>query len=79
MELVGCCAYVDDFVVIGPPIQHYIDIFAREGKLKARVVNVRDVYTNEFNRYGLMGAKIAAQGLGRAYDGRSKNGAQQWV
>ncbi|CAJ0789448.1 hypothetical protein LMG18090_02412 [Ralstonia mannitolilytica] len=44
-------AYVDDLVITEPPIQYYIDVLEREGKLAKGKVAARDIYTNEFNPY----------------------------
>lgn len=44
-------AYVDDQIITEPPIQYYIDILEREGKLQPGKVGVKDVYTNEFNPF----------------------------
>ena len=44
-------AYVDDQIITEPPIQYYIDILEREGKLQAGKVSVKDVYTNAFNPF----------------------------
>ena len=51
LENVDRYAYVDDLVVTEPPIQYYIDILQSEGKLAAGKVEVRQVYTNEFNPF----------------------------
>ncbi|AXW64128.1 myristoyl transferase (plasmid) [Ralstonia solanacearum] len=42
-------AYVDDLVITEPPIQYYIDVLEREGKLAKGKVTARDIYTNAFN------------------------------
>ena len=44
-------AYVDDQIITEPPIQYYIDVLEREGKLQPGKVAVKDVYTNEFNLF----------------------------
>ena len=44
-------AYVDDQLITEPPIQYYIDILEREGKLQPGKVSVKDVYTNAFNPF----------------------------
>ena len=44
-------AYVDDQIITEPPIQYYIDILEREGKLQPGKVSVKDVYTNAFNPF----------------------------
>lgn len=44
-------AYVDDQIITEPPIQYYIDILEREGKLQPGKVAVKDVYTNAFNPF----------------------------
>ncbi|MEG0675896.1 MAG: ABC transporter substrate-binding protein, partial [Comamonas sp.] len=44
-------AYVDDQIITEPPIQYYIDVLEREGKLQPGKVSVKDVYTNEFNPF----------------------------
>ena len=44
-------AYVDDQIITEPPIQYYIDVLEREGKLQPGKVAVKDVYTNEFNPF----------------------------
>lgn len=44
-------AYVDDQIITEPPIQYYIDILEREGKLPPGKVQVKDVYTNAFNPF----------------------------
>ena len=44
-------AYVDDQIITEPPIQYYIDILEREGKLQLGKVSVKDVYTNAFNPF----------------------------
>ena len=44
-------AYVDDQIITEPPIQYYIDVLEREGKLQSGKVAVKDVYTNEFNPF----------------------------
>lgn len=44
-------AYVKDLVVTEEPIQYYIDILESEGKIKKGAVDVKDVYTNEFNPF----------------------------
>ena len=49
-------AYVDDQIITEPPIQYYIDILEREGKLQPGKVGVKDVYTNDFNPF-VQGAK----------------------
>lgn len=51
LENVDRYAYVDDLVVTEPPIQYYIDILQSEGKLAAGKVEVKQVYTNEFNQF----------------------------
>ncbi|KAF1046941.1 ABC transporter substrate-binding protein [Xylophilus sp.] len=49
LEFVDRYAYVEDLVITEPPIQYYIDVLEREGKLPPGKVAVKDVYTNEFN------------------------------
>lgn len=44
-------AYVDDQIITEPPIQYYIDVLEREGKLQPGKVSVKDVYTNAFNPF----------------------------
>jgi len=44
-------AYVENLVITEPPIQYYIDILEQEGKIPKGKVNVKDVYTNEFNPF----------------------------
>lgn len=44
-------AYVDDQIITEPPIQYYIDVLEREGKLQPGKVALKDVYTNEFNPF----------------------------
>jgi len=44
-------AYVEDLVITEPPIQYYIDVLEREGKLAKGKVAARDIYTNQFNPY----------------------------
>lgn len=44
-------AYVENLVVTEPPIQYYIDILENEGKIPRGKVQVKDVYTNEFNPF----------------------------
>lgn len=51
LENVDRFAYVDDLVVTEPPIQYYIDVLQSEGKLAAGKVEVKQVYTNEFNPF----------------------------
>ncbi|MBB3181448.1 ABC transporter substrate-binding protein [Variovorax sp. Sphag1AA] len=51
LENVDRFAYIDDLVVTEPPIQYYIDILQSEGKLAAGKVEVKQVYTNEFNPF----------------------------
>lgn len=50
-------AYVDNQIITEPPIQYYIDVLEREGKLQPGKVSVKDVYTNEYNPFA---AKAAA-------------------
>ncbi|WP_082621359.1 ABC transporter substrate-binding protein [Bordetella sp. N] len=49
LEFVDRYAYVEDLVVTEPPIQYYIDVLEREGKLQKGKVTTKDIYTNEFN------------------------------
>jgi len=42
---------VENLVITEPPIQYYIDILEQEGKIPKGKVNVKDVYTNEFNPF----------------------------
>ena len=42
---------MDDQIITEPPIQYYIDILEREGKLQPGKVSVKDVYTNAFNPF----------------------------
>jgi len=51
LEYVDRYAYVEDLVVTEPPIQYYIDVLEREGKLTKGKVSTKDIYTNEFNPY----------------------------
>lgn len=51
LELVERFAYVENLVVTEPPIQYYIDILENEGKLKKGSIQVKDVYTNQFNPF----------------------------
>ncbi|MDR9797118.1 ABC transporter substrate-binding protein [Aeribacillus pallidus] len=51
VELVERFAYVKNQVVTEEPIQYYIDILEAEGKIKKGAVDVKDVYTNEFNPF----------------------------
>ncbi|MBO1000672.1 ABC transporter substrate-binding protein [Bacillus sp. SD075] len=51
IDLVERYAYIDDLVVTEEPIQYYIDILEDEGKIKKGAVDVKDVYTNEFNPF----------------------------
>ncbi|USK58423.1 ABC transporter substrate-binding protein [Peribacillus asahii] len=51
IENVERYAYVKDLVIEEEPIQYYIDILENEGKLKEGSVDVKDVYTNEFNPF----------------------------
>jgi ABC-type nitrate/sulfonate/bicarbonate transport system substrate-binding protein len=51
LELVERFAYVDDLVITEPPIQYYIDILESEGKLRKGVVQIQDIYTNDFNPF----------------------------
>lgn len=51
LDLVERYAYVDDLVITEPPIQYYIDILQNEGKLQPGKVNVKDVYTNQYNPF----------------------------
>ncbi|SDI41485.1 ABC-type nitrate/sulfonate/bicarbonate transport system, substrate-binding protein [Pseudomonas flavescens] len=51
LELVERFAYVDDLIVTEPPIQYYIDILESEGKLNRGAIQVKDVYTNQFNDF----------------------------
>ncbi|MFC4099749.1 ABC transporter substrate-binding protein [Paenibacillus xanthanilyticus] len=44
-------AYVDDLVVTEEPIQYYIDILEEYEKIPKGKINVKDVYTNEFNEF----------------------------
>lgn len=44
-------AYVEDLVIEEEPIQYYIDILEKEGKIDKGSVEVKDVYTNEFNPF----------------------------
>lgn len=44
-------AYVENLVVTETPIQYYIDILENEGKIPRGKVQVKDVYTNEFNPF----------------------------
>lgn len=60
LQYVDRYAYVENLVVTEPPIQYYIDVLETEGKLARGKVNVRDIYTNEFNPYA--GAKPAVAG-----------------
>ena len=52
-------AYVDDLVITEPPIQYYIDVLEREGKLAKGKVAARDIYTNQFNPYATGAAASA--------------------
>lgn len=52
-------AYVNDLVVTEPPIQYYIDILESEGKIPKGKVNVKDVYTNEFNEFAANAASTS--------------------
>ena len=49
MKLVERYAYVKDLVVTEPPIQYYIDILEQAGKIPKGKVQVKDVYTNQYN------------------------------
>jgi len=51
LQFVDRFAYIKDLVVTEPPIQYYIDVLQREGKLAAGKVNIKDVYTNAFNPF----------------------------
>lgn len=51
LEFVDRYAYVEDLVITEPPIQYYIDVLEREGKLAKGKVSTKDIYTNEFNPY----------------------------
>ncbi|MDB5851266.1 MAG: hypothetical protein JWP29_5018 [Rhodoferax sp.] len=51
LDYVDRFAYIKDLVVTEPPIQYYIDVLQNEGKLAAGKVDIRDVYTNDFNPY----------------------------
>lgn len=57
LEYVDRFAYIKDLVVTEPPIQYYIDVLQKEGKLAAGKVNIKDVYTNEFNPYATSPSK----------------------
>ena len=52
-------AYVDDLVITEPPIQYYIDVLEREGKLAKGKVAARDIYTNQFKPYATGAAASA--------------------
>ncbi|HEY0200989.1 MAG TPA: ABC transporter substrate-binding protein [Burkholderiaceae bacterium] len=51
LEFVDRYAYVDNLVVTEPPIQYYIDVLEREGKLPKGKVTAKDIYTNAFNPF----------------------------
>lgn len=51
LENVERYAYVENLVVTEEPIQYYIDILEEEGKIKKGAVDVKEVYTNEFNPF----------------------------
>lgn len=53
LENVERYAYVEDLVVTEEPIQYYIDILEDEGLIKEDAVDVKDVYTNEFNPFAV--------------------------
>lgn len=42
-------AFVKDQVISEPPVQYYIDILEKEGKIKKGSVKAEEVYTNEYN------------------------------
>ncbi|WP_144061457.1 ABC transporter substrate-binding protein [Bacillus sp. 1NLA3E] len=42
-------AFVKDQVITEAPVQYYIDILEKEGKIKKGSVKAKDVYTNEYN------------------------------
>jgi ABC-type nitrate/sulfonate/bicarbonate transport system substrate-binding protein len=51
LDYVERYAYVEDLVITEEPIQYYIDILEEEGKIKKGAIDVKDVYTNEFNQF----------------------------
>ncbi|CAG9167718.1 ABC transporter substrate-binding protein [Cupriavidus respiraculi] len=65
LDYVDRYAYVENLVVTEPPIQYYIDVLENEGKLAKGKVNVRDIYTNEFNPFA------GAKATGAVAPGRS--------
>lgn len=68
LQYVDRYAYVENLVITEPPIQYYIDVLEAEGKLAKGKVNVRDIYTNEFNPFanGKSGVAGLASGGGLA-------------
>ncbi|MEM5424510.1 ABC transporter substrate-binding protein [Paraburkholderia ferrariae] len=63
VRLVERYAYVKDLVVTEPPIQYYIDILETAGKIPKGKVNVKDVYTNDFNPFAKHEAQASATPL----------------
>ncbi|MCP3712981.1 ABC transporter substrate-binding protein [Paraburkholderia sp. CNPSo 3274] len=63
VRLVERYAYVKDLVVTEPPIQYYIDILEQAGKIPKGKVNVKDVYTNDFNPFAKHEAQASATAL----------------
>ncbi len=51
LEYVDRWIFVPNLVVTEPPIQYYIDVLEHEGKLPKGKVQVKDVYTNDFNPF----------------------------
>lgn len=49
VEKVERYAFVKDQVITEPPVQYYIDILEKEGKIKEGSVKAKEVYTNEYN------------------------------
>ncbi|AOY96794.1 myristoyl transferase [Cupriavidus sp. USMAA2-4] len=59
LQYVDRYAYVKDLVITEPPIQYYIDVLEREGKLARGKVAAHQIYTNAFNPYASGGAAPA--------------------
>lgn len=59
LEYVDRYAYIDNLIVTEPPIQYYIDVLEKEGKLAKGKVNIKEIYTNAFNPFAAAGTAKA--------------------